>query len=130
MLADYMTVQGMMAQQQSSSHQHDFLGGLTMLATVDEAGLEPAGGILCEEVLRKEGSVLRTKRQRGSVRVVCDRGERTLRLGAFLRTKANVRGNIVQVESAGQYNMRCQLLETGSFTLGQERRQPLAIGYL
>ena len=43
----HITVQGMMAQQQSSSHQQDFWGGLMMLAMVDEAGLEPAGGIVC-----------------------------------------------------------------------------------
>lgn len=42
----HMTVHGMMAQQQSSSQTHPFLGGLTMLAIVEEAGLDPAGGIV------------------------------------------------------------------------------------
>lgn len=43
----YMTVQGMMAQQQpSSSQQHDVFGGLTMLEMVEEAALEPAGGMV------------------------------------------------------------------------------------
>jgi len=43
----HITVQGMMAQQQSSSHQQDFWGGLMMLAMVEAAGLDPAGGIVC-----------------------------------------------------------------------------------
>lgn len=42
----YITVHGIMAQQQSSVEQHDCFGALTMLAIVEEAGLEPAGGIL------------------------------------------------------------------------------------
>lgn len=44
--AFYMTVQGMMAQQQSSSQTQPFLGGLIMLAIVEEAGLDPAGGMV------------------------------------------------------------------------------------
>lgn len=42
----YMTVHGMMAQQQPSSSQQQFvLTGLKMLATVEEAALPPAGGM-------------------------------------------------------------------------------------
>lgn len=41
----YMTVHGIMAQQQSSSHTQSLLIGLMMLATVEEAGLLPAGGM-------------------------------------------------------------------------------------
>lgn len=41
-----MTVQGMIAQQQSSPHQQDVLGALTMLEMAEEAGLDPVGGML------------------------------------------------------------------------------------
>ena len=39
-------MQGIIAQQQSSSHKHDVFGFLIMLATIEDAGLDPVGGIL------------------------------------------------------------------------------------
>jgi len=67
----------MIAQQQSSSHQQDFLGALTTLAMAEEAGLEPAGGMSWVGCLRRlkvknclwvavSGLMLVAMRQRGT----------------------------------------------------------------